>query len=377
MMSDAAKPHSYEQSGRCIYCGTPSYSESRSRLGDEHVVPQGLGGQLILPRASCRACEVHINGFEQFCQKDMLAAFRYHHGLPTKRPKERPKTLPAEIENNGEYEPCNLPIAEYPLRIAIPILPTPEILRPVARRKSPIVAMHMFPGPADFSDEFYYKGNMQFMRIKRGKFRVVSGRTDFSKFAGMLAKIGHSFAVGELGASGFEPMIYDGMQGRTPFDLHHLVGGETVVPAPTMERHTLSLNLESHNGQNLWVAKIRLFGDLGWPQYTVVVGAEKGRGKRLTRHMVSPTALALKRSWGMGRPDNPFKMGSGTTDWICSGCDEVLISGSEVPGNWAIKCARCGAKSRIFIDDNQWVLPYVETSMALFKPEDLENDWPE
>jgi len=37
---------------RCLYCGAATES-----LIDEHAIPHGLGGHLILPKASCTACQ--------------------------------------------------------------------------------------------------------------------------------------------------------------------------------------------------------------------------------------------------------------------------------------------------------------------------------
>lgn len=50
----------YAPVGRCIYCGGTSYSEAHPgrRLGDEHIIPLQLRGTLVLPEASCKACEV-------------------------------------------------------------------------------------------------------------------------------------------------------------------------------------------------------------------------------------------------------------------------------------------------------------------------------
>jgi hypothetical protein len=36
----------------CIYCGAQD-----CKLGDEHIIPQALGGNMILPAAACRECE--------------------------------------------------------------------------------------------------------------------------------------------------------------------------------------------------------------------------------------------------------------------------------------------------------------------------------
>gem|GEM_PF-1646012 len=56
---------SYRPVGRCIYCGSPEWSAGQVRkLGDEHIIPEGLGGKLLLPEASCKDCEGLTSKFE-------------------------------------------------------------------------------------------------------------------------------------------------------------------------------------------------------------------------------------------------------------------------------------------------------------------------
>ena len=43
--------------GQCIYCGSEP-------IGEEHIIPQGVGGTLVLGKASCGDCEETINRFE-------------------------------------------------------------------------------------------------------------------------------------------------------------------------------------------------------------------------------------------------------------------------------------------------------------------------
>jgi hypothetical protein len=68
----------YPPVGRCIYCLAMA-----SDLGDEHIIPQALGGNIILRSASCRHCEKIIGGgFEQRLThktKGMFAAIRLRH----------------------------------------------------------------------------------------------------------------------------------------------------------------------------------------------------------------------------------------------------------------------------------------------------------
>jgi len=48
----------FASQGACIYCG------SSDDLTDEHVVPYGLGGKMILPKSSCRRCAMITGQFE-------------------------------------------------------------------------------------------------------------------------------------------------------------------------------------------------------------------------------------------------------------------------------------------------------------------------
>lgn len=74
--------------GACIYCGSTD-----SPLSDEHIIPFGLNGNLILPKASCKTCATITGEIERFCLRPMLGDFRSTTGLRTRRKKTRPKTI--------------------------------------------------------------------------------------------------------------------------------------------------------------------------------------------------------------------------------------------------------------------------------------------
>lgn len=48
-----------------MYCGCKRYSDFREKLGEEHVIPLALNGDLIVPLAACYECETKINKYEQ------------------------------------------------------------------------------------------------------------------------------------------------------------------------------------------------------------------------------------------------------------------------------------------------------------------------
>jgi hypothetical protein len=51
----------YQSVGSCIYCG------STQQLSKEHALPLGLGGNYILPNASCEKCRKITEAFEHTC----------------------------------------------------------------------------------------------------------------------------------------------------------------------------------------------------------------------------------------------------------------------------------------------------------------------
>src|SRR6185436_305115 len=89
--------------GFCIYCG------SKENLSDEHVVPFGLGGNAILPEASCHSCSAITSAFEGKVLRGFMLEARTAGRFPTRRPKERPTTLPLTVKRGVGMESIALP----------------------------------------------------------------------------------------------------------------------------------------------------------------------------------------------------------------------------------------------------------------------------
>ena len=115
--------HKYDPIDRCIYCG-----EHSLQLGDEHIVPFSLGGQLVLPKASCRKCEKVTGHLETRVGRTLTGNFRMLTDVPTRRPKERPETINVSVF--GETEEVSvkaIPLKDYPQILALPLLPPAKI----------------------------------------------------------------------------------------------------------------------------------------------------------------------------------------------------------------------------------------------------------
>jgi len=251
----------YQPAGVCIYCGT-----SDGKLSKEHVIPFGLAGTWILPAASCSECAKITSEVERFCLRPMLGPFRIRLNLPTRRPNDRPDHLRLEyIRVDGSREQTSIPASEFPVSCIGFRFPAPGILRGV------------LPSD-DFDGELVVRQVMEEVRphIKPEGQRVKPGTINILQFARMLAKIGHSYAVAELGLGAFEPMLPALILGK-PASASHLVGGDASGPVPESEsclHHVFLQNCVS-SGTEYVLAAIRLFAFVGMPPYHVVVGRKK------------------------------------------------------------------------------------------------------
>ncbi len=132
-------PRTYDPADVCIYCG------STVALSDEHIIPLGLGGRLILPKASCAICREAASKFERTCLRTMYGPLRLLYDLPTRRKGDRPETLLLKVKRTKDHDWEYTPIAQerFPFLITFPKFDLPGALtgaaesveaRPVTRR---------------------------------------------------------------------------------------------------------------------------------------------------------------------------------------------------------------------------------------------------
>ncbi|MBR1189214.1 HNH endonuclease [Bradyrhizobium sp. AUGA SZCCT0160] len=268
-IDDITQPAPYPRVGRCIYCGATRYSEERERLGDEHIVPLALGGEDILPQAACGKCEGKLNSYEQFCHKLTFGTLRYHLGLPTRRPKERPKTLPLECTINGERVTRDVPLDNVPVSLLLPIFDLPDIL------------LDKDPTERNIYTERFVMRQLPPVSLKWGNENDISSISSPSagvqgiKFASLIAKIGHAYATAVcINNPEFQPMLADLVRKETgPHPLPYLVGGETEILPPTPSLHEVGLLRRRTRKHTLIVVRVRLFAFLATPTYYAIAGA--------------------------------------------------------------------------------------------------------
>ncbi len=255
----------YQPVWRCIYCGIAP--TRKGALGKEHIIPQGLGGTLILPRASCRSCEDITKRFERECLRKMFREVRGHLNIPAKprRPKQRPSEFRIGFTEKGKEKArrwLDVPIEAHPFSFSLPGFPAAGILEGRKRdHKATIEKIHTYLGQSFHQKMRHIGANAAFTLFPIGEFFQ------------LLAKIGHAYAVAEIGLSHFSPLLVDLILGRDDHLGHH-IGTETKNPGGnTTKLHTLALtSARDANGDELIVVNVRLFARLSAPPYHVVVG---------------------------------------------------------------------------------------------------------
>jgi hypothetical protein len=249
----------YKSVLRCIYCGASEYSVDRMRLGDEHIVPEGLNGKLILPEASCASCENVTKSIEGYCLRTTLGALRNKLNVRTKRPKERPTKLPTWFLIDGKWQVHEVPIRDYPLFVSMPYVPPPALLDggPPSEEYFKTKTCHLdFTSPA------------QIKRLKRRygatQISVNSGAVRMDMLSRLIAKIGRAYATAEFGHGMFRPLLLNIIKGNLD-DASYLIGGSQAPMMATFNQHILGWQTIERNHKFYIVVAIRLFADLGFP----------------------------------------------------------------------------------------------------------------
>jgi hypothetical protein len=169
----------------CIYCG------AKEGLSKEHVVPLALGGNLILPSASCTKCAAITSDLEGKVLRGFMHDSRAVGGFPTRRPKERPKVIHYQVERED-----NFITAELPLSMASGFLHLPKL-----QRASFLCGGGPVKGVSVVGLETitFGKSPEEVASTLGTKTIRTTVNMDATSFARMLAKIGYAFAVAKIG----------------------------------------------------------------------------------------------------------------------------------------------------------------------------------
>ena len=256
----------YPPVGHCIYCG------KTEDLTVEHVIPYGLGGRIELPESSCSECNRLTSSFEHTCLRTMYGPLRLLYDLPSRRKKNRPKTLRLKVKHRPteDWTYVDVEQEKYPFLILFPYFSKPKTLtEDIGLEFRGAVTDRLWIRGA--SPSFNFQNLLERLTIELKVHSIMpEAKAHVKEFCQMLAKIGYSFAVGELGVDAFEPLLIPHILHKKLDDCDRFIGSLSKEEKASNNLHEISI-VDTEN-EDLVTIRIRLLAKLGTPTYYVIVG---------------------------------------------------------------------------------------------------------
>ncbi|MBS0299027.1 MAG: hypothetical protein JSR32_03675 [Proteobacteria bacterium] len=249
----------FKPSSNCIYCGKKGVT-----LDKEHIIPFGLGGQWVMPSASCKNCAKITSQLELLVLRKMYLPLRTKAEFPTRDKKTRPKSFKATIKKtDGSIQVIDVPISVYPTIYPIIQLPQPGILNNTEINNT-----------NDSDIKITLTGNQEEMNAFAAAYPDAiefnfSWELSINALIRVLAKIAHSFTVSLYGTTGYTPLLPSLILGNHT-NPSYLVGGLAHLDEPRDKKISDGLEIvitnEGYIIVNIDVAGGRL------PTYSAVTG---------------------------------------------------------------------------------------------------------
>lgn len=260
----------YTSVGYCIYCSKP---RKETKLTEEHIIPFGINGNLVLPDSSCIPCAEHINkNGENPLLRDNFGILRAKLGTWTRNKKHRDKVFECYLRNDrtGKMQREEIPIEDYPLQSMLVLKEPGLISGDMNRDGMNELRMVVVPLPNHILIAPDYSLGTR-MRIMVGALELA------------LAKIAYSycFAIGKLNRT-YIKLLPDVIRGVSPY-IWNYVGGfdneesETIRNMPPAYESFNKIWVMSKiiGNKEYLVCAIQLFSHLRTPLYQVIVGEKQ------------------------------------------------------------------------------------------------------
>lgn len=226
---------------------------------------------LILAKASCHECAKETHAFEGHAC-DTYRALRRSFKFPSRnrgansRERVNSERFRIILDNNREL---SIPTSEYPGSAIFRTFPLPGILAGLEPEDKPLTgeffSLFLPDDWHDIHDALKKKYNAKTVQIPPIGSRRENYTIDYGR---MLAKIGHSFAVSQLGLENFFPFLTRCILKKEPYNLPYYIGSPEQGPSPPRDLHEISLIPH----ENLVIVALRLLAAMGGPTHFVVVG---------------------------------------------------------------------------------------------------------
>jgi hypothetical protein len=247
--------------GKCIYCGT-----SDGKLSDEHAIPYGLSGDLVLHEASCQKHADITSVIELRCLRGLLGRARAKLNLRTRRPKL--VTTFFKFNHGFGWNKTAVDAKEFAGINPLPVFDPPAFLR--GQRIDGGIKIRALDTLNLGSPIPNLPGIVKGRKLSY-KFEA---KLDVWVFARMIAKIGYCCAIAHLGLEKIsETYILPSILGDSN-DVQTWVGTEDILFNRTASLHEVTVFVR----EGTIFAHVCLFAAFGGKPYTVVVGKYKQSG---------------------------------------------------------------------------------------------------
>jgi len=242
------------------------------------MVPFSLGGDAVLPKASCSECATETSKIELYLARSIFREFRSHVRAPSRK-KSLPSVLSANISVGDEQQTHDFIAADQPFALMLPTWDYPGIMRQAQPSLDfPTCNVRVYN---------FLPGNLREMLGLTDEapdpiVHIGSGTLNNIIFARAIAKIAYCNVVAREGLDGFRPLVLpDLILGRYPC-VPYFVGSDPGEPPPPYAhniRHAVEIaTVTGREGLRFMLASVRLFAhsgtqEHGMPIYRVVVGA--------------------------------------------------------------------------------------------------------
>jgi len=207
----------YAPLNRCAYCAS-TVNTSIDDLTKEHIIPFGFGGELILPKASCKLHQKETSRVEDFILRRYLCALRSHLSLPSRNPANRPDGYKLTLRRGAHSWKKKVKLADHPGLVRFMMF-TESPGRVLGRAREQATWSVRFIDAEIFPDT---KLRVALLGADSFEDKVTINAMALAR---LIAKIGHCFAVAELGFDAFEEMYVSHLITRESQDWNYWVGG--------------------------------------------------------------------------------------------------------------------------------------------------------
>lgn len=176
----------------CIYC------EAIGVLSREHIVPAGLSGEWVLPKASCQECAKITSKVELHLLRGHWLPHRVRLGLRSRRPNLR-QDFAATIDDEYGVRKVLLKNVEYP-GMVVCTFSAPTVLHGEVRSGAPLASGIGWLQTGDANSFIQASDPRPFQGTRHV---TMPADLDVAMLMRFLAKVGWSYAVGVFGLSTF------------------------------------------------------------------------------------------------------------------------------------------------------------------------------